>query len=185
MTRQRIPDDVLSAAHARARAREARDWPEADRLRDEIEAAGWKIVDRGTDFALSPAAPPDVAEVTRTRTARAATCPPGSMRRRSGSRPSSWSPRTGRTTWTARCAVSARARHRAHRSSSSPTARRMSRRRRWRPSRPNRVVDAPDRGRLDERAAGSRRGPERRVAAGQRVRSRSCSTRASSRQATS
>ncbi len=62
MTRQRIPDLVLSAAHARARARETRDWQEADRLRAEIEAAGWKIVDRGTDFALTPVAPPDVAE---------------------------------------------------------------------------------------------------------------------------
>jgi hypothetical protein len=60
--RQRIPDEVLSAAHARATARVARDWTEADRLRALIEAAGWKIVDRGTDFALSPAAPPDVAE---------------------------------------------------------------------------------------------------------------------------
>jgi hypothetical protein len=67
VTRQRIPDEVLSAAHARAKAREARDWAEADRLRGEIEAAGWKIVDHGTDFALSPAAPPDVAEAERTR----------------------------------------------------------------------------------------------------------------------
>ena len=57
MNRQRIPDEVLAAAHARARARAERDWPEADRLRGEIEAAGWKIVDSGTDFALSPAAP--------------------------------------------------------------------------------------------------------------------------------
>ena len=61
MTRRRIPDEVLTAAHDRAKAREARDWPEADRLRGEIEAAGWKIVDRGTDFALSPATPPDIA----------------------------------------------------------------------------------------------------------------------------
>ncbi len=67
MTRVRIPDEVLSAAHDRAKAREARDWAEADRLRDVIEAAGWKIVDRGTDFALSPAAPPDVAEGDRIR----------------------------------------------------------------------------------------------------------------------
>ena len=67
MTRQRIPDEVLSAAHARAKAREARDWAEADRLRDEIEVAGWRIVDRGTDFALTPAAPPDVAEGDRIR----------------------------------------------------------------------------------------------------------------------
>ena len=48
MTHQRIPDDVLTAAHARARAREARDWQEADRLRAEIEAAGWNVADRGT-----------------------------------------------------------------------------------------------------------------------------------------
>jgi hypothetical protein len=67
MTRQRIPDDILAAAHERARARADRDWAEADRLRETIEAAGWRIVDRGTDFALSPAAPPDVAEETRTR----------------------------------------------------------------------------------------------------------------------
>lgn len=67
MTRQRIPNEVLAAAHARARAREARDWAEADRLRAEIEAAGWKVVDRGTDFALTPAAPPDVGDDTRIR----------------------------------------------------------------------------------------------------------------------
>lgn len=67
MTRPRIPDDVLAAAHARSAARQARDWPEADRLRGEIEAAGWKVVDRGTDFALSPAHPPDVEEGGRIR----------------------------------------------------------------------------------------------------------------------
>lgn len=60
MTRQRIPDDVLTAAHERSRARQSHDWDEADRLRSVIEAAGWKVVDRGTDFALSPAAPADV-----------------------------------------------------------------------------------------------------------------------------
>jgi len=58
MPRTRIPDAVLSLAHARSAARVARDWPEADRLRAEIEAAGWKVVDRGTDFALEPAHPP-------------------------------------------------------------------------------------------------------------------------------
>ncbi len=67
MTRRRIPDEVLTAAHDRAKAREARDWPEADRLRGEIEAAGWRIVDRGTDFALSPATPPDIAQGERVR----------------------------------------------------------------------------------------------------------------------
>ena len=62
MTRVRIPDDVLSAAHARSAARAARDWAEADRIRGEIEAAGWKIVDRGTDFALEPARPPTIED---------------------------------------------------------------------------------------------------------------------------
>ena len=65
MTRERIPDDVLAAAHARSRARAERNWGEADRLRVEIEAAGWKVVDRGTDFALSPANPPTIEEAGR------------------------------------------------------------------------------------------------------------------------
>jgi hypothetical protein len=75
MTRQRIPDEILSAAHERAAARATRDWAEADRLRDVIEAAGWKIVDRGTDFALSPAAPLDVPEEGRTRYGASANVP--------------------------------------------------------------------------------------------------------------
>ena len=62
MPRTRIPDDILSLAHDRAAARGARDWAEADRIRAEIEAAGWKIVDRGTDFALELAHPPTVAD---------------------------------------------------------------------------------------------------------------------------
>ena len=61
VTRTRIPEAVLDAAHARARARGERDWAEADRLRAEIEGAGWRIVDRGTDFALTPA-PATVAD---------------------------------------------------------------------------------------------------------------------------
>ena len=65
--RLRIPDEVLTAAHERAKARAARDWTTADRLRAEIESAGWTIVDRGTDFALSPVAPPDVDEGVRVR----------------------------------------------------------------------------------------------------------------------
>ena len=67
MTRTHIPEAVLTAAHDRARARSERDWALADRLRSEIEAAGWTIVDRGTDFALSPAAPPDIDEGARVR----------------------------------------------------------------------------------------------------------------------
>jgi glycosyl transferase family 2 len=75
VTRQRIPDDVLAAAHARSRARQARDWPEADRLRAEIEAAGWRIADSGTDFALTPAAPPDVVEGAAVRYGSSASVP--------------------------------------------------------------------------------------------------------------
>ena len=75
MTRRRIPDEILSAAHARAAARAAGDWGEADRLRAEIEAAGWKIADRGTDFALTPAAPPDLAEGERIRFGSSASVP--------------------------------------------------------------------------------------------------------------
>jgi cysteinyl-tRNA synthetase len=75
MTRQRIPDEVLSAAHARSQARADRDWARADELRAEIEAAGWKIVDRGTDFALSPVAAPDVEDEDRTRYGSARSVP--------------------------------------------------------------------------------------------------------------
>jgi hypothetical protein len=67
LTRPRIPEEVLTAAHERAKARAARDWATADRLRGDIESAGWTIVDRGTDFALSPASPPDVEEGARVR----------------------------------------------------------------------------------------------------------------------
>jgi cysteinyl-tRNA synthetase len=67
VTRTHIPEAVLTAAHDRSRARAERDWTEADRLRGEIEAAGWTIVDRGTDFALSPTTPPDVDEGARVR----------------------------------------------------------------------------------------------------------------------
>ena len=75
MTRPRVPDDVLTAAHDRARARAAHEWAEADRLRGVIEDAGWKVVDRGTDFALSPAAPPDVTEPGRVRYGASANVP--------------------------------------------------------------------------------------------------------------
>jgi Glycosyl transferase family 2 len=67
VTRPRIPDEVLTAAHERSKARAERDWATADRLRGEIEDAGWTIVDRGTDFALSPSAPPDIEEGAHVR----------------------------------------------------------------------------------------------------------------------
>jgi len=65
--RQRIPVDVLDAAHARLQARAARDWAEADRLRQVIESSGWRVIDRGIDFALEPARPADFEEAGRVR----------------------------------------------------------------------------------------------------------------------
>ena len=67
MTRPHIPQEVIDAAHARKAARLARAWGEADRLKAQIEAAGWRVVDRGVDFALSPLHPADVIEDGRTR----------------------------------------------------------------------------------------------------------------------
>jgi Glycosyl transferase family 2 len=75
VARTRIPDDILTAAHERAAARAARNWPEADRLRAEIEAAGWKVVDRGTDFALEPAHPPTVEDADFVRYGSSADVP--------------------------------------------------------------------------------------------------------------
>jgi GT2 family glycosyltransferase len=75
VTRTRIPDEVLSVAHDRSKARAARDWATADRLRGEIEAAGWKVIDTGTDFRLEPAHPADVAEEGRVRYGSSASVP--------------------------------------------------------------------------------------------------------------
>jgi hypothetical protein len=55
-----VPPAVLELAEARAAARRERDWPTADRLRGEIEAAGWKVIDAATLYTLERAAPPDV-----------------------------------------------------------------------------------------------------------------------------
>src|SRR5262245_53915255 len=70
-----IPKDIREAADARALARAGRDWPEADRLRAVIEAAGWKVVDQGMSYTLSPAAPPDVADGSRVRYGSSANVP--------------------------------------------------------------------------------------------------------------
>ncbi len=69
------PAPVLAAARARADARAARDFATADRLRSEIEAAGWKVVDEGLDFRLEPAHPPDLADGARVRYGASASVP--------------------------------------------------------------------------------------------------------------
>jgi cysteinyl-tRNA synthetase len=69
------PDEVRHWAQARLDARAAKDWAEADRLRAEIEAAGWRIIDRGSHFSLEPAHAPDVVEAGRTRYGSSAAVP--------------------------------------------------------------------------------------------------------------
>ena len=69
------PDEVRAWAQARTEARIARDWPEADRLRAAIEAAGWRVIDRGSRFSLEPAHAPDVVEGDRVRYGSSASVP--------------------------------------------------------------------------------------------------------------
>ncbi|MEO8468892.1 MAG: glycosyltransferase [Chloroflexota bacterium] len=55
-----MPQAILDAAHARSTARSERRWEDADRLRGEIEAAGWRVIDSGVNFRLELAGLPDV-----------------------------------------------------------------------------------------------------------------------------
>ena len=60
MSRAYVPQAVLDAAHARSAARAERRWEDADRLRAEIEAAGWRLIDSGVNFRLELAGLADV-----------------------------------------------------------------------------------------------------------------------------
>ena len=75
MNRPYVPQDVLDAAHARASARSARQWEDADRLRAEMEAAGWRVVDAGTNFRLEPIEPPDLTDGDFIRYGRSTSVP--------------------------------------------------------------------------------------------------------------
>ncbi len=55
-----VPAEIDALAMARSRERIARRWAEADRLRAEIEAAGWRVIDTGTAYELVPAHPPTI-----------------------------------------------------------------------------------------------------------------------------
>jgi cysteinyl-tRNA synthetase len=46
------PDEIVALAEARMAAREAKDFAEADRLREEIRAAGWDMRDRISGYVL-------------------------------------------------------------------------------------------------------------------------------------
>lgn len=56
------PHELSELARQRSAARAARRWQEADRLRERIEAAGWRPVDSGTRSVLVPIHPPDVID---------------------------------------------------------------------------------------------------------------------------
>jgi hypothetical protein len=74
-SQSRVPEPILALAHERAAARAAHEWDRADAARASIEAAGWKVVDRGTDFSLYPAAPPTVEDGAIVRYGAAAAVP--------------------------------------------------------------------------------------------------------------
>lgn len=69
------PSAVAELARQRAAARGRRDWPGADRLRADIEATGWKVIDHGLDFHLEPAVAPDLVEDGRVRHGSSASVP--------------------------------------------------------------------------------------------------------------
>jgi hypothetical protein len=70
-----IPDEIAALAEARSAARDARNFAQADRLRAEIEAAGWKLVDHGLRFRLSPVHPADLEEAGTVRYGASASVP--------------------------------------------------------------------------------------------------------------
>ena len=49
-----VPDSVKALADARAAARKAKNWAEADRLRQEIADAGFELEDRADGYSLKP-----------------------------------------------------------------------------------------------------------------------------------
>jgi cysteinyl-tRNA synthetase len=75
MTDAGPPEAVEDAARRRSEAREARDWATADRLRGEIEDAGWRVIDSGTAYRLEVASPPDVEVGGEIRYGRSAAVP--------------------------------------------------------------------------------------------------------------
>jgi GT2 family glycosyltransferase len=70
-----VPPEIEAIAEARSDARVRRDWATADTLRAQIEEAGWKVIDRGADYLLEPAHPPDVVEGARVRYGSSASVP--------------------------------------------------------------------------------------------------------------
>jgi hypothetical protein len=54
------PAEISHLVRERTEARARRDWTRADALKAQIEAAGWRLVDRGNRTSVSPASPPSL-----------------------------------------------------------------------------------------------------------------------------
>ncbi|MEM9226869.1 MAG: class I tRNA ligase family protein [Verrucomicrobiota bacterium] len=50
-----VPAEIAELAEARWQAKQDKNWGEADRLREELTAAGWKILDRKDGYAVEKA----------------------------------------------------------------------------------------------------------------------------------
>src|SRR5262245_3072539 len=59
------PEEVVAMAERRAQARAAKDFAEADAIRERIASAGWTVEDTAAGYALSPAAPPELPGADR------------------------------------------------------------------------------------------------------------------------
>jgi hypothetical protein len=59
------PPEIVALARQRAQARADRDFAAADRLRDDIAAAGWVVVDTAGGWELQPKPPYDVVSSVR------------------------------------------------------------------------------------------------------------------------
>jgi len=58
------PEEIVELAERRAQARAAKDFAEADAIRDRIASAGWSVEDTpGGGFTLAPAEPPEAQRI--------------------------------------------------------------------------------------------------------------------------
>jgi hypothetical protein len=69
------PAEISHLVRERTEARARRDWTRADALKVQIEAAGWRLVDRGNRTSVSPASPPSLEVGGEVRYGSAAAVP--------------------------------------------------------------------------------------------------------------
>jgi hypothetical protein len=69
------PAEIAALVRQRVQARARRDWAAADSLKAQIEAAGWRVVDRAERTSVSRAAPPETEVEGEIRYGSAAAVP--------------------------------------------------------------------------------------------------------------